>query len=62
MSGISAEELYQLVRSNPRYWEAVRRFLQYGEFPPELAGQHFPNLERVAADIKKQLRKRENKP
>ncbi len=58
MAAISTEELYQLIRSNPRYWEAVRRFFQHGEFPTELQDQHFPNLERIAAEIRKQKQQR----
>ena len=55
MTAISTEELYQLVIANPQYLEAVRRFFQYGEMPPELEGERFPNLERIAAEIKRQL-------
>ena len=60
MTDISTEDLYQLVVNNPRYLEAVLRFLESGELPPELAGKNFPNLERVAAEIKQGLR--ETKP
>ena len=58
MADISTEDLYRLVVNNPRYLEAVRRFFQYGEMPAELEGQSFPNLERMAAEIK-QRRERE---
>ena len=59
MTPISVEELYRVVKSNPRYLEAVLRFYRYGEFPEELQGQSFPGLERVAAEIKAQLREEE---
>ena len=59
MADISTEDLYQLVRANPRYLEAVRRFLEYGEFPPELESYRYPNLERVAAGIKQRRREPE---
>ena len=54
-----ADDLYRQIRANPRYLEAILRFLRYGEFPEELEGERYPNLERIAAEIKRERQERE---
>lgn len=61
MSEISTEDLYQFIVSNPRYLEMVRRLLRYGELPPEAGEGRFPNLERIAAEIKQEREEWEGK-